>query len=163
MIFDKYIAFLDTLYSEMEKRGIDTNSFKLDHIAFRTSSEKEYEKLMLELEKLGKMVHENYISGNTVRIFKLNKPLIYKDQSMNAIEFIGPNENINYPTDFEHAEITITEDFEEFANKYPNLEWDKRVVNRPEFPMLKLPLQKFMQVKFNHIPVLEMARQLNEK
>ena len=51
----------------------------------------------------------------------------------------------------------------EFANKYPNLDWDKRVVNRPEFPMLKLPLQKFMHVKFNHIPVLEMAKQLNEE
>lgn len=163
MIKETYSQFLDRFFKALEEKGVDVLSLNLDHLAFRTQDLKLFEDLKKEASSLGERVHENYLSGNQVLIFKLSQPWQYKERKIGALELIGPNEKINYPTGFEHAEFTIKEDFKEFAGKYPNLNWDMSSCERKDFPMIKLPLAEFMQVKFNHVPVLEMARRLGEE
>lgn len=161
-IFDGYRSFLDKLFTEIEARGIDITGFQLDHLAYRTESEPVFTGLKPKFAKFGRLVHEGQISGNTVCIYKLHQPLSYRDQNIPAVELIGPHETINYPTGFEHAEFIIEESFEDLIDKYPSINWDKSALVRPVCPMLKLALGKFLQVKFIHEPILEIAGKLKK-
>ena len=47
--------------------------------------------------------------------------------------------------------------------KYPNLKWDTRAIDRDIFPMLILKLDNNMQVKFPKNPVLKALKKQNEE
>jgi predicted metalloenzyme YecM len=162
MLTDKHEIFLDELFSEIKKSKLDISSMKLDHLGYRTKSEEDFLKLIRKFENIGKLVHENYIGGNKVRIYKLNTPLSYKSYKIDAVELIGPNETKVYPTGLEHAEFVVSEKYTDIIKNYPNLNWDTTAIDRSEFPMLKLPLKEFMQIKLINTPVLVMARMLNK-
>lgn len=163
MILDTYVSFLDNIFIQLEKKGVDVSKLELDHLAYRTESSEVFDKLKPQFLEIGTLVHQKYISGNLVYVFKLNKALEYRHYRISAVEFIGPNETKKYITGFEHAEFVIKEKFEEFVKRYPLLNWDKSATERSEFPLLKLPLENNIQVKFHYETILELAKFYNEK
>ena len=106
-------------------------------------------KYKIELLKLGKLVREVIIGGRRVSVFRLTKPLKYKDYSISALELVEPKSGEKPLSGFEHAEFTISGPFEDIVKKYPNLPWDTTNIERPDFPRLKLVFDNRAELKFN--------------
>lgn len=158
MILTNYESFLDKFFSKIQEFGIDVSNLELDHIAYQSSSDADYDKLKPEFDQIGKQMSENIVGGRRVGIYKLNTPIQYKERSIPAIEIIAPKTGQVCASALEHAEFVIKEDFESFMKKYPNLPWDTSKVNQPTFPMITLKLDEGIQVKFHYEPVLEIVK-----
>lgn len=133
---------------------IDVTGLVLDHIAYKASSDKEYDKLKPEFMEMGELVREVLVGGRRVGVFKLKKPLVYKKYRIPAVELIGPMEGEKVVSGLEHAEFVLKESFESFMKKYPDLNWDTSSINRDKYCMLKLKLREGMQVKFPEKSIL---------
>lgn len=157
MILDNYKDFLDKLLQNIEVKGVDVSKYNLDHFGYQCSSNEDYDKLKPELEKTGKLISENIVGGRRVGIFKLNEPTEYKNWKIQAVELVAPKEGQECPSALEHAEFVIDTDFNSFVKKYPNLNWDLTAISQPTFPMVKLKLSDYTQVKFHLQPVLEIV------
>jgi predicted metalloenzyme YecM len=155
MELSDYKDFLDSLFSEIEKSGINVSNLPLDHIGISVSSSGEYEKTKEQFLKLGKLYGEHTVSDRRVSVFQITKPFKYRDYVVSAVEVVEPKAGEKTLTKYEHVEFTIKESFEEFVNNYPNLSWDKSNINRPDFPRLKLVFSNGMEIKFNHTPILK--------
>jgi predicted metalloenzyme YecM len=157
MILDNYKDFLDKMLQDIEVKGIDVSKYDLDHFGYQCSSNEDYDKLKPEFEKIGKLIDEAIVGGRRVGIFKLDIPLEYKDWKIQAVEVVAPKVGQECPSALEHAEFVIDTDFDSFVKRYPNLNWDLTAINQPTFPMVKLKLSDFTQVKFHLQPVLEIV------
>ncbi|QQG41293.1 MAG: VOC family protein [Candidatus Woesebacteria bacterium] len=157
MILDNYKDFLDKLLQDIEAKGIDVSKYNLDHFGYQCSSDKDYDKLKPDVEKIAKLISENIVGGRRVGIFKLNNPLDYKDRKIEAVELVAPKEDQECPSALEHAEFVIDTDFDSFINKYSGLDWDLTAINQPTFPMVKLRLSDHTQIKFHLQPVLKIV------
>jgi len=158
MILDKFNSFLDTCFEKIEEFGIDISKYELDHIAYQASSDSDYDKLMPEFLKVGKLVKEAIVGGRRVGIFELKDPLKYKSYLIPCIELIAPTKGQKCPSAPEHFEFVIDEKFEDFMKRYPNLDWDVSAIDQPVFPMIKLKLTGYTQVKFHYKPVLDIVK-----
>lgn len=157
MILDNYKDFLDKLLKDIEIKSIDVSKYNLDHFGYQCSSNEDYDKLRPELEKIAQLISENIVGGRRVGIFRLNTPLEYRNWKIEAVELVAPKEGQECPSSLEHAEFVIDTDFDSFVKKYPNLDWDLTAINQPTFPMVKLKLSDYTQVKFHLKPVLEIV------
>ena len=148
MIIDSYKNFLDTFFTEFDKTGIDLNDFDLDHMAYQTSSSKDYEKIKSELTDVATLGNETIFNERRIALFVLKKPIIYKNFQIDIIELIEPEKNTIKESAWEHIEFTYNKSLEDLIQRYPTLKWDKTSLNRERFPMLKLKLNDNIKVKF---------------
>lgn len=148
-------VFFKFIFSEIRKSGIDISNLPIDHVGISVSSIDKYDKTKKELLGQGKFYGEHIVSGRRIGVFRLTIPLKYKNYKIDALEIIEPKEGENIKDKFEHIEFTINESFEKFADKYPNLTWDKSNINRPDFPRLKIVFDNGLEIKFNHTPILK--------
>lgn len=155
MILDNYKNFLDKLIKDIKEKGIDVSNLNLDHFGYQCSSNEDYDRLKPEFKKIAKLISENIVGGRRVGIFKFNTALEYKNWKIQAVELVAPKEGQNCPSALEHAEFVIDENFDSFVKKYSSLSWDLTAINQPTFPMVKLKLSDYTQVKFHLQPVLE--------
>lgn len=158
MILDNFEQFLDKLIADIEAAGIEVTNLELDHFGYQCSSDEDYDNVKPEFEALGELVSENLVGGRRVAIVKLTEPINYKGRIIPAIEFFAPKAGQVCPSAWEHAEFVLKETFEEFMEKYPEADWIASEINQPIFPMLKLKLSDFTQVKFHYEPVLEIVK-----
>ncbi len=149
--------FLDQLLEQINNVGIDVSNLKIDHIAYSTSSSKEYEKLLIEYLKEGELVKEAIISNRRVAIIKLKQAVKYKGSSINVMEIIEPIENQTSFSGWEHAEFLV-DSYDKILQKYPNLSWNTAHKDRKNFSRIKLTLPNGMEVKFLNTPVLVSAQ-----
>lgn len=147
-------TFLDLLTNKIKDLGIDLEGAKIDHVAYQTSSSDDYKQMKPEFEKMAKLIREAVVGNRRVGVFKLNAPLEYGGQKINAIELIEPKEGQICKSALEHAEYLLPVSLEEFIKKYPDVNWNTDAINREEFPMLILRLSEDIQVKFPRFPVL---------
>jgi predicted metalloenzyme YecM len=162
MNFEDYIPFLDKLLNQIQEKGIDISNLNLDHFGYQCDSLETYNKVKPEFLKLGEMVHENTVRGRLVSIFKLHTPIKYKNYTISALELVEPLKDQVCPSDWEHCEFVLNESFEDFLKKYPNILFDTSAISQPGFPMLKLRLSEFTQVKFHLKPVLQIVEDENQ-
>ncbi|OGJ22498.1 MAG: hypothetical protein A2804_03000 [Candidatus Pacebacteria bacterium RIFCSPHIGHO2_01_FULL_46_10] len=158
MILANYQVFLDHFFNKLEELGIDVANLELDHIAYQTQSDDDYDQIKPEFKKIGKEMSEAIVGGRRVGIFQLNSPLQYKGRSIPAVELIAPKTGQVCVSALEHGEFVIKEDFESFVKKYPRLAWDTSKVHQPVFPMITLKLDDGVQVKFHYQPVLDIVK-----
>lgn len=157
MVLDNVDNFLEIVLQKIEEKEIDFSNFDLDHIGYQSSSPEDYEKLKSEFLKIGKEVSEAVVGGRRVGIYKLSKPIKYKNYSIPAIELVEPKEGQTHPSALEHIELVIDTDFQTFVNKYPNIEFNTSKIDQPTFPMVTLDLGDNLQVKFHLKPVLDIV------
>lgn len=153
--FNSLNPFLDEIFEELEKLNIEIAKYKLDHLGYSVSSKSDYDLVKNGLLEIGMLVREPLVSNRRVGVFKLNDPLKYNNILIEAIELIEPKDGESKKEGFEHVEFTVTTSLEDFANKYPQIDWDKSNISRPDFPRLKLSLSNGLEVKFNTSPILE--------
>ncbi len=147
-MFNRYTNFLDKLYQLALEKGIDLNNFQLDHIAYHASDSDNYESIKAEFEKHGELFREATVEGRRVGMFKLNSEIEYGQQKFSFIELVEPLEGQVHPSDFEHAEFISELSFQEIIDLHPELDWYTKNIDRAEFPMLKIRLSEFIQLKF---------------
>jgi predicted metalloenzyme YecM len=155
MVLDNYTNFIENILKKLDELGVEVSDLDMDHIGYQASSNKDYDKLRTEFDGIGERVSEELVGGRRVGIYKLKESLCYQQYTNNAIELVAPKEGQICPSAFEHAEFVITDSFESFMKKYPSISWDTSAISQPDFPMIKLKLDKNIQVKFHLIPVLE--------
>jgi predicted metalloenzyme YecM len=157
MILDNYENFIQKILDKLNELGIDVTNLNMDHIGYQASSNEDYDKLKVEFDAIGKRISEAVVGGRRVGIYKLNKPLRFQQYINTAIELIAPKDGQVCPSALEHVEFVI-DGFENFMKKYSDIQWDTSAINQPDFPMIKLKLDKDIQVKFHLTPVLEIVK-----
>ena len=156
MILDNYENFIKTVLDKLNELGINVSGLNMDHIGYQASSNEDYDKLKVEFDAIGERVSEAVVGGRRVGIYKLNKPLRFQQYVNTAIELIAPKAGQVCPSALEHVEFVV-DSFENFMKKNPNIAWDTSAISQLEFPMIKLKLDKDIQVKFHLTPVLEIV------
>lgn len=157
MILENYENFIIKILDKLNKMGIDVSGLNMDHIGYQASSDEDYDKLKVEFDAIGEKVSEAVVGGRRVGIYKLNEPLHFRQYVNTAIELIAPKVGQICPSALEHVEFVI-DGFENFMKKYPDIQWDTSAISQPDFPMIKLKLDKDLQVKFHLTPVLEIVK-----
>lgn len=160
MILDNYTLFIEEVLQKIHEVTIDVSRLDMDHIGYQASSNKDYDRLKEEFDNLGERVSEEIVGGRRVGIYKLNNPLQYQQYTIPAIELVAPKERQICPSAFEHVEFVIQEPFESFIKRYPSVSWDVSAINQKDFPMVKLKLDTYIQVKFHLTPVLEIVEHI---
>lgn len=153
--------FLTRLYEESKELNIDLDRFTLDHLCWRVDSEIQYVKTKKILSTLGILLTETLVNGRPISTYKLDKPIVYKKQSISVIECPAPKEGSKYPNGFEHAEALLSEDFTLFINQFPDIKFETSRLNQKFNPelILKLPTTN---LKF-HTYSLERVIELESK
>ncbi len=162
MILKDYKKFIDRLFAQLEEKGIDTSELKIDHLGYQASSTEDYNEKKSELKKFGEVKQDTQVGEKKVAIFKLFKPLEYKDQIIEAIEIVSPKLGQKVDSDWEHIEVIPHIGLENFIQKYPNVEWDTSVIDREIFPMLILRLDEKTRVKFPRRAVLKEVERIKK-
>ncbi|NTU47018.1 VOC family protein [Candidatus Roizmanbacteria bacterium] len=157
MILDNYDDFIKTILHKLKNHGIDVEKLNMDHIGYQASSDEDYNTLKNEFNNFGSLVSEEIVGGRRVGIYKLSQALQFHQYIIPAIELIAPKAGQTCPSALEHVEFVLTESFDSFMNKYPDLHWDTTAINQPGFPMIKIKLGDTIQVKFHLQPILEIV------
>lgn len=151
-MFKHYQDFLDQVFLEIDKMGIDVSRFELDHIAYTAATKDEYEILREEILQMGKLVGEDIVDGRRVGVVRLNKELAYKERQILGVELIEPVADKSKESRLDHIEFVIPVGFTTLMDLYPNVSWDISSMNRAEYPHLKV---KGLQVKFHELSIFD--------
>ncbi len=157
MVLDSYDKFITTILNKIQSFEIDVEKLDMDHIGYQASSDEDYDNLKKEFDGLGKLVSEEIVGGRRVGIYELSQPLKFNQYTNDAIELVAPKQGQQCPSALEHVEFVLTESFESFMAKYPNVPWDTTAISQPGFPMIKLKLGDYIQAKFHLQPVLDIV------
>lgn len=152
----KTTQFLNSFFQEISDIGLDVSFLPLDHIAYQASSSEDYKNIFSDFEQLGSLVNEEIIAGRKVAVFKLNKPMVYKEYEILALELIEPKAGQVVESGLQHAEFVVSDSFESYLEKYPNINWDTSSMHRDEFAHLKLNFENGLTLKFLQAPILEL-------
>lgn len=150
-----YKEFLDTIFEKIKTAGLDVKGLKLDHIAFYTASNEEYDQIKPEFEKLGMFDHEAILSNRRVGVVKLSNLFVYEDYEIEAVELIEPRDGEKHSSGWEHAEFVTDEEYEDILRRYPNVKWETSSMDRPIYSHITIVLEKDLKVKFHHSSILE--------
>lgn len=117
--------FLEKIFENLKKDGIDVFDYELDHICYRVETLERYDLLKKELLELGELLSENIISGRKIAVIKIGEPIIFKDRKIDFIELPQPKDGSFFKESFEHVEFVIDQNLEGFLEKYDNIDFKK--------------------------------------
>jgi len=159
-ILGDYQGFLDDALGSLTFKGfeIDREFKELDHLCFKTASQKEYDRTVTMLENYGETISENIISGRPIAVIKLDEPINYKGFQIPAVEVPAPKpEGDDGRSGLEHLEFVTVKSLPEFRKDHADLDFDDKNMNREINPVLILRFADF-NVKFHNRPLLEVAQ-----
>ena len=155
-MFSQWESFVTDIVGELSKDGIDTTGWELDHLAYRVESMEEYSTVCNSLinsidgkQPLGICLGVVQIGGRPISTIHLINPLVHPlGYTISCIEIPSPKEGSHYASGFEHAEFVIgpsmgvpteiPEEYlgtekpvlEQFIQKYPELTFDTRAIDK---------------------------------
>jgi predicted metalloenzyme YecM len=150
-----YKEFLDKVFEHIATAGLEVENLQLDHIAYCVASAEEYEQLKPKFEALGDEYHESVIGGRRIGKVKLYEPFTYKNYEIEAGELIEPKEGESIESRWEHIEFVTDEDYQDIVDKFPDIEWQTRSMERPIYSHLTAVFEDGLKVKFHHNTILE--------
>lgn len=146
MITDNFSKFASFVISNVP---FDLSSYQMDHFGYQTSSAQDYELLRNSCSTIGTLVSENIVNGRRVGIFKFLAPFIWENYEIEGFELVEPKPDQVCPSELDHIEFVIPEDFSSFIEKHNNIDWDLIAMNRPEFPKISIKLDDGKSIKFH--------------
>lgn len=151
-----YKNFLDKVFANIVKLGIDVDQTFIDHVGYRTNR---YAEIKSELDRTENLIGEIIIRDRPISVYKLKTPIIYKDYTIPYFELLSQAEGDNYPEGLQHVEFVVS-DLEKILKRYPRIPfiYNKREVN----PEIKLVFPDKTGIKFHQITV-EQANLLQNK
>ena len=142
------IPFLDKLFAALDRDGINTSNYELDHICYRVADLERYRELKTRLSLLGDLLGETTIGGRPIATFQLYKPIGYQNRKIEVLELPAPKAGSDYPEAYEHVEFVIDQPFEVFMAQYPDLKFITKAINKPVNADIQLQYEGF-GVKFH--------------
>lgn len=115
-------VFLKNLMTHMEQLDSAWVLWPIDHLAFRTTKSRQYERLKRFLATKGQLMSEAYVSGRPIAIFHLDKPIRYQSWLIRDIEVISPKQGTSYPRGWDHIEILAQMPLERMLAKFKRKE-----------------------------------------
>ncbi len=140
--------FLQQIFGFLQADGIEVSRYELDHICYRVATQQRYEELKKQLLVLGELLTEKPISGRPIATFKLEQPILFNQRKIELLELPAPKPNRFYAEGYEHVEFVIDMDLPTFAEKYPNITFDKKGMGKEVNPDLRLNYGE-LSVKFH--------------
>ena len=145
--------FLNKIFGNLERVGVDVKGCVLDHVCYRVESIEEYERFKRELAGKAELVHEALISGRPIATYKLHSPLRYQRagevREISYLEVPSPKPGSPYRSGLEHAEFVTSETFEAIMARYSHLKFDMSGTAKAVNPELRLSFED-CSVKFHH-------------
>lgn len=160
-ILENLEPFLDNVFKELRKAGIDVSDYELDHIAYQASSNDDYDSLRPKFLEMGELLREELISNRRIAILKLNEPLKYESYEISALELIAPAKGQNVPSGLHHAEFVIDESLRQFMEKYPKIEWLDGAIDKEPYSHLNVILGDIV-VKFHTRSIVDIVTSLED-
>lgn len=124
------IVFLDRLFGMIDERGVNVDSYLLDHICYRVGTTEEYEVKKRELLDHGTLLIESMVNGRLISTFKLHSPIVYKNRNIEVIELPAPKPGKSYESGLEHVEFVATHPLSEIVEAYPQHEFEVFGINK---------------------------------
>ena len=149
-------GFLKNIFENISESGIDVSELELDHICYRVETLEKYLELKKDLLKVWKLLKENLIWWRKISTFKLKNPIIYKNRKIYLLELPSPKEWSYYKEWYEHVEFVIKDSFNDFIDKYSDVKFNKKAINKDINPDIKIKYTqeiweyKNISVKFHH-------------
>ena len=156
-LFKTLPDFMDKVFQALRNDGVDAASYELDHICYRVSSTSRYDEVKLLLSTIADRLSETLVSGRAITTFKLHKPMLLLDRSIQVIEVPSPKRNSRYVEGFEHIEFVIDQSFDAFMARYAHLTFDVKDIYKKINPDIRLQYDEF-SVKFHHTSLEDVIR-----
>ena len=142
------VPFLDMIFEELEKAGIDVSAYPLDHICYRVENQADYEYKKQMLSQMGEILSESMIGGRPITTFKLKTPIFYKKREIFLLELPSPKPGSKYPEGYEHVEFVVDVPLVEFRDRYNYLSFDEKGFHKEVNSDLRLKWDEY-SVKFH--------------
>lgn len=149
MIETQAHQFLDQLFQHLENHQVDIKNWEIDHLCYRTSSPENYSESKAMFEKKGKLLIESEVNGRLIATYQLEQPIIYRNWVIDLVEVPAPKPNKITLEGFEHIEVVIDESFDDILNQYPNLNFNKKGLEKELNPELEIEFEN-CALKFHH-------------
>ena len=104
------------------------------------------------------LLSEEKISGRNISTFKLSSPIIYNGREIDVLELPSPKDWSEYKKWFEHVEFVITESFDVFMGKYPQLDFITKDLVKENNPDIKIQYDN-CSVKFHEQTLEEVIKE----
>lgn len=150
-------SFLDKVFKQIEKANIELKHWEIDHICYRTTSEKNYIESKNYFSTLGELLIESEVGGRQIATYKLENPIKYKSYNIPLVEVPAPKAGKITPEGFEHIEIVIDCSFDEILNQYPQCRFDKKGMDKNLNPELEIEFTD-CAIKFHHKSLEEVIK-----
>jgi len=149
--FSEAQEFLALLFSDLELKRIKLDyRWTIDHLCYRSSTEKDYHELKLLFSSLGSLLIESVVNGRLISTYKLHQPLFYKSWKISLLELPAPKKDRVFKNGFEHIEVVVDVSFEALKNEYPQLAFKESGLKKTINKELELPLGD-RAIKFHHL------------
>lgn len=160
-IIGDYKELVDLVQQNLKGVGIDIENRVIDHLAFRASSNEEYDHIKDGLvTQSGSLIGEKIIRERRVCIVKLNEALEYGGSIIPCIEVLAPAKgDRTYKRKLEHLEVVIDDQsLQEFALKHPDINFETKNLGNSVNPELILIFPNDANVKFHPDTIEEVIR-----
>jgi predicted metalloenzyme YecM len=142
-------AFLDRIFEYLAAQKMNAAHWEMDHICYRVETLDRYEALKKQIGSIGHLLIESEIGGRAIATFKLNQAFTYKNRSIDCLELPAPKTGSFYKEGFEHVEFVIDQNFENFIQQYPNLNFITKDLKKAINKGVTLKETDF-SIKFHH-------------
>lgn len=139
--------FLDSSLSVLEPYLF--NHWEIDHACYRTDSLKHYKKSKSDFLSCSTFLIESPIGGRPIATFELNSMKYVGNRALNIIEVPAPKPERTYGRGYEHIEVVIDLPFEQLQEKFADLTWNLKGINKELNPELQTSFSSF-NVKFHY-------------
>lgn len=124
------IMFLEDIFSKISSIELNVESYELDHICYRVSSNKLYEIKKRELSQFGELLVESTVNGRFISTYKLLDPIIFEERKIFLIELPSPKASHAYPDGLEHIEFVTKEPLRKIVERYPQYSFETFGINK---------------------------------
>jgi predicted metalloenzyme YecM len=153
-----YTSFLDQIFSNIHKAGIDVSRYELDHVCYRVSSLENYSVKKSALSDFGTLLTEADVNGRPIATFKLHQPLVYQDRQIYLLELPAPKKGKEMADGLEHVEFVAGTDLPALMSKHPSLPWNTGGLSKTLNPELELKFADGLAIKFHPESLEEVIR-----
>lgn len=165
-IIGDYPTFINHILGGIAARGISFDDIAfIDHLGFRTTSMEEYEQEKKRFATVAKLINETIVNKRPISTFKLYEPIIHTHIDdpwrirVDILELISPKTGVEFKRGLDHFECVTYDDLPTFMEKYPDVEFGTRSLNRGVNPELELKIDDEHSAKF-HMQSLAAAVEL---
>lgn len=142
-------AFLEKVLNQLDTLNINHSNLEIDHVCFRTETQKEYEMRKNELSGISALLIESMVGGRLISVYKLHDPIIYGSRKIALIELPSPKAGSHYPSGWEHCEMVVESIHKLMKVEHPELKWKTSGMGKEINPELGLKLEGGISVKFH--------------